>query len=353
MLKIITLVVAAVVVADASDGNIENLNQLYSVLQNGENKKVGFLSDGNYHTNQHLLPPSTIPLIMQSVGDLEAAVENDTLVAALMTGMPSEEFHSFSNDLVTLQAPLFGTGPNSTDLIKALDAATVRIIEDGTDVEIAKRNPPFELIGVHTCGASGAFEFPPTENATGLLKEVLDTGILKVAALGPYDWEESGNYTDTSNPTGFWPEFMTSVLIEINKAYPNHNITLERVWRAGSDSTLDLVHSEAAYMSEPYFLVSGYYPSSGGISRKAAFDVGCTILGKDSKFFTKKHYPVLPEQNFTTVESSVKEDGNVSTGLIIGIAVAGGVALLGIIAAVILIRNEKKGKPIFSQLYEA
>lgn len=333
----------------SADENIENLNELYQHILDGDNKNVGFISAGNYHTNQHLLPDSTVPFILNSIAELEQAVENNTIVAALITGVPSDDFHWFSNDLVTLQAPLFGRGVNSTDLVRAIDAAVVRVIEDGKDVQIAKSNPPFELIGVHTCGTSDGFDFPVAENATGLLKEVLDTGILKVAALGPYDWADSGNYTN-SPPTGFWPMFLEAVVEELNKAYPNHDIQLERVWNAGSDATLALVESEQAHMSEPYFLVSGYYPTNG-IGRKEAFRVGCTILGKDSKFFTKKHYDTL--QNFTTVASSNSGDDDNNTALIIGVVIAAVVALVGVILVIVLVRNEKKGKPIFSTLYES
>ena len=61
-------------------------------------------------------------------------------------------------------------------------------------------------------------------------------------------------------------------------------IAVERVYRASSTDTLQLLLDGEAHMSEPYFATNGFF---GGLPRQDAFHMSCTTLGYDSTFFTR------------------------------------------------------------------
>ena len=72
------------------------------------------------------------------------------------------------------------------------------------------------------------FPFPAAASATGTLQAALDSRVLRVAALGPYDWAQDGDYlcggvngtagdptSACSEPTGFWPDYLVAVTAEL------------------------------------------------------------------------------------------------------------------------------------------
>jgi hypothetical protein len=77
----------SVFAAVSSSGvDYEDLPSLYTAISAGSNKRVGFLSQGNYETVKDMLPATTRPIIFSHTADLENAVTNGTLVAGLVSG---------------------------------------------------------------------------------------------------------------------------------------------------------------------------------------------------------------------------------------------------------------------------
>merc|ERR1719393_824440 len=107
---------------------------------------------------------------------------------------------------------------SSYDLSLAVDAAIVTLQQAGKDEEIRLQNMPFEFMAVHTCKGSdlSAFRVPNFAEATGLLRTVLDTRVLKIGSLGPYDWGgNDGNYL-VDPPVGFYPDWLTEFCRQFN-----------------------------------------------------------------------------------------------------------------------------------------
>ena len=102
-------------------------------------------------------------------------------------------------------------GNDSWDLLRAADAAIVRTQLNGEIKKAVSDNNPFQATYVQNCytGDRGKVPFPLASNATGLLKEVLETRVLKILAHGSPgnkpNWKEDGNY-QVDPPTGFWPD---------------------------------------------------------------------------------------------------------------------------------------------------
>merc|ERR1719311_1566971 len=100
---------------------------------------------------------------------------------------------------------------------------------------------PFEFIAAHTCRIDdpSLYTVPNFAAAQGLLRTTLDNRILKVGALGPYDWGgNDGNYKVTPYK-GFYPDWMTEFCRQFNAlkgpdgvAYNSGgNIACKRVWQ--------------------------------------------------------------------------------------------------------------------------
>ncbi|CAH1793528.1 unnamed protein product [Owenia fusiformis] len=230
---------------------------------------------------------------------------------------------------------------SSLDLSIAINAAIVRVQNKGEDQKARLKNLPFEFLSVHTCKADeyDLFPLPNKQNATGLLKTILDTKIFKLGAYGPFHWgENDGNYL-VDPPTGFYPDLMTAIFEEFkNLSGPDgvkygDDITLERVW--SKTSNFKDLFDGVSYITEPYFFVDAAYigtlgpcvnstdcrpallpggreycntyknssgcfeidPVSGEPKRRCKhshraridfFRMSCFTLGQDSTFFTKR-----------------------------------------------------------------
>jgi hypothetical protein len=72
------------------------------------------------------------------------------------------------------------------------------------------------------------------------------------------DWAQDGDYT-VNPPTGFWPEYTTSMLAEFKTVYGS-DITLERVWCGWTCTQALLAGGDygGSDMSAPYFNLDGY-----------------------------------------------------------------------------------------------
>lgn len=83
-------------------------------------------------------------------------------------------------------------------------------------------------------------------------------------------------------------------------------------------------------------------------ARLVMFRPSCTVLGTDSKFFTKRSVPIGPTVP-TTTEKSSGQNGGTSAGSIAAIVVLS-VLLVGVSAGLsFVILKEKRGTPVFER----
>jgi len=208
-------------------------------------------------------------------------------------------------------------GPNSTDLIRAVDAAVVRSHNAGDILSAMVASPPFEAVEVHNCRVDDPAQvpFPAASEATGLLADVLQTRTLKILALGEPgdlpDWHEDGNY-QVKPPTGFWPHYMDSFMGYFRAAYGD-DITLERVWVRPSSNTAKVMSGEV-HMTEPYYIYENLYDGTDQL-KKWSHAFSCIVMGYEQQFFTLK-----AETDFSSAGSSCEmqlaacEFGEVTNG---------------------------------------
>lgn len=277
---------------------ISSKAELNARIDAGPNRKVGFLSMGNYNSMAPLLSDLTEPTIYDDTDHLNQAVLDGTVLAGFMSGIPNATvFHAFSSELVSprsFQMSLY----NSTDLIRAVDAAIVRTHHNGDILRAMQANPPFEAVEVHNCRSDDVslVPFPAAESATGLLADILSTRTLKLLALGASDnkpnWHADGNW-QVDPPVGFWPHYMDSFMREFRAAY-GQDITLERVWETPSSNTAR-VQSGEVHMTEPYYIAENMYDGTNEI-KKWAHTFGCFVMGYEQRFFVPKETVTVNDQ---------------------------------------------------------
>ena len=342
--------------AAASAQLIDSVNLLGSTIASGTGgeRAVGFLSTGNYHAVSSVLPRSIEDggqmevVLFDSLEEIEAAVLDGTIVAGLSTSRPENPngtLVEFPASVVTMRAPMYRPSDgeaalDSQHLREAMDAATVRAIADGSYQALESQyfaSNGFDSVAAFSCGIDVTkFPFPAAADAQGLLAAVLARGSLRVGALGPSNWGYQGRYTQDPI-TGFWPEYLEAILSKFGEAYPG--IALERVWNSSSDGVMESVLSGATDVTEPYWTVSGWFH---GRARSEHLELGCTVLGTESIFFTKA--PV------SAVQPS-REDDNELEDWLIGLIVAGAAALCALCTLIaVMTHREKAGRPLFTTL---
>ena len=199
--------------------DIESLPALFTAITAGPNRRVGFLSQGNYETVKDMLPTTTTPIIFSHLEDLEFAVTNGSLVGGLVSSTPAGSFHTFSSTLVSPRAMLTPDVPANDatfrPVLEALDAAIVRVIGAGKVAEASRTHTnsagPFPYVAVHTCKpttVNAEFPFPSASNAA--VAAFITRGHIRVGALGPYAWGRDGDYTQNP-PTGFYPDYYNAI----------------------------------------------------------------------------------------------------------------------------------------------
>lgn len=307
------LMMAAGVAAD-----ILTLSQLSSAISTGANKKVGFLSQGNYETVHDVLPNNTDVVIVGHSNDLEDMVANGTLLAGLVSGVPTAgRFVTFSSTLISPRAMFV-----KASLEEHIDAAIVRVLSKGLPQTFAAANPPFEMVTVFSCkGVPASFPFPTQTITTPV----------KIGALGPSNWGSDGNYLATP-PTGYWPDYYNAIEAEFRAVY---GVGFERVWYSSSADVMAALANGTIDATEPYWTVDSFYQGRG---RKHLFEMSCITMGYDSTFFTR-----------LTATQSDNNDGIKGwvLAIIIVISVLFAVALgFGIW----LIVRERSGNPAFQPL---
>jgi hypothetical protein len=267
---------------------ISSIKELNTALDRGPNRKVGFLSTANYNSVKIILNDKVEPEFYGSTSALYAAVENEVVIAGLMSGQPdSTRFLAFSTDLISPRAFQMKRGTDSRDLMQAIDAAVVRTHDSGELQKAEKNNPPFEAVEVHTCHTDNMsmVPFPDAATATGLLKDVLDTRMLRILAFdsdkGKPDWHQDGNY-QVDPPTGFWPDYMRYFMAHFKEAYGN-DIELERVWYSSGGSTAALLEG-TIHMTEPYYIYESLWEAR---PKKWSHEFSCIVSGYEQQFFAK------------------------------------------------------------------
>ena len=235
---------------------------------------MGFLSHGNFHAVENELSSQVEEVIYAHAEDLYDAVQNGEVLAVrrfyrkkrsptsqltiskqqgLLSGTVDTDydFNIFPSNQISIRAMFMKPGNDA--MIRAIDAALVRVIESGGVEECARNNPPYEALVVHSCQAdSNKFDWPA-------LSEIDPHGnrtSIKIAALGPYQWGGAdGDYTVTPH-VGFWPDYYRLLEQQFNDTY---GLTFERVWYAGSKGVMDSVLDGVTDTTEPYMMVGAQY----------------------------------------------------------------------------------------------
>ena len=62
-----------------ASGGVDSTDDLFAALTSGENKKVGFIGNGNYDSVSHLLPPDVNVTLVTNSSDMEAMVQQSMM----------------------------------------------------------------------------------------------------------------------------------------------------------------------------------------------------------------------------------------------------------------------------------
>lgn len=201
MLKLVlTVVLISFLSVELSSGQeLDQLDVLYEHLtQLGSEARVGFLTNSNYNSVKRKLPANTQPVYISHEDELTESVLNGSIVAALVSGLPEQQYHDrlhiFSSTIVTLHSILMApdkspdyphgvdTELSTFDLSLAINAAVSRLQLKERDLQIAEKNAPKEIILAHTCKEDDQdqFKVPNRRDAKGALRNILDQKVIKV-----------------------------------------------------------------------------------------------------------------------------------------------------------------------------
>ncbi|KAA0150805.1 hypothetical protein FNF31_06953 [Cafeteria roenbergensis] len=181
----------------------------------------------------------------------------------------------------TADMPPATLGAGDTQLAQVIDFAIAKVTADGT-LLAAKTRWDLKTVAALTCAASpDAYTVPAASDSVGALREVLDTGYLQIAALGPADWGVDGNY-ELDPPVGFWPDYVAGIAKAIADKYSLGRVQVNRTFYPSSTQVLDAVRTRRHHLTEPYFNTGAFYR---GVPRRVGMHASCSVLGYDSTFF--------------------------------------------------------------------
>jgi hypothetical protein len=251
----------------------------------------------------------TEPVYIIDGSELRAAVLSGDLVAGYLSeGTPGSdaEVERFETGIVSPRVILFRKDDvptcgfeslseleiaekniSSDHLSQALNAAITSLVtKPEWFVDLRTKHGFASALSIASCSPSEtAWGYPKMTSATGLLARVLSTGKLTVAGV---QWAQGGvaDYkTDPLKPTGFWVEYLDSIVAVISDHY-KQNITVERKYYANSDLVNEAVDNGGEVdMSEPYYYLGGFLNNRPRID---VFEVSCMTAGTGSMFFVKK-----------------------------------------------------------------
>ena len=228
-------------------------------------------------------------------------------------------------------------------LLEAMDAAIVRALHDGADVDSARNNPPFEFVAVHTCRTNLIERFPfPVAQPQDRLWNAIQTGSLRIAALGPYNWTNQGDYQQEGGPTGFWPDMYSAIESHFKNGT---GIGFERVYNASSDGVMASIEGNNADITEPYWTVDAFYKDR---ARQHQFAMSCTTLGYDSTFLVKLEDAATNQVSFAATDSAKSK-----TTITVVASVCSVVIVLSAIFILYLRKREMQSDPLWSTLPSA
>jgi hypothetical protein len=388
--------------------DLDQLDELYDyLLAAGNEARVGFLTPSNYASVRRKLPANTKPVYIDDKDNLAQMVINGSLIAGLTSGLPEKVYHDrlhiFSSTIVTMHSMLMSPDQSSDnphgapfekstyDLSMALNAAISRVQLKGIDQEIAMKNAPKEIVSAHTCKEDdqSQFQIPNRSEAKGVLREILDKKVIKVLGNGPYNWgDNDGNYL-VDPPVGFYPDLLEAIIEEFRNLSgsdkePYGDIRFERMNTVESPFPWYRLFDGTVHITEPYFILDAPYGGSGkscqsdqdcfganlppankercnvrwcshpNRPRYIMFRSSCSVLGTDSKFFTKRNRTAETSSSSTTMTHSSTRSSGISeknhdshVGLTIAIVLLA-VAVFGLLGAMgFIIFKEKRGKPVF------
>lgn len=185
---------------------------------------------------------------------------------------------------------------DSTDLSSAVDAALMEL--QGTAGWFSQLNTDHgsSYMQINSCTADPTkWDYPAAAAATGLLRRVLASGELKVAAT-PWaagttsycapDAASCGGSAalGVQDPTGYWVDMMSSIAEKLSLNY-NQPITVRRVYYDNSDLVNDAVANspELVDMSEPYYYLGSSFNNN---PRFEHFHFSCITAAASTSFFT-------------------------------------------------------------------
>jgi hypothetical protein len=253
--------------------NIEDIEVLVKFLNNSDtNSTIGILSMANFLSVKNILPEKVTPVLVEHEDDLLKMVLNDSIIAALVTGiyvyfiyfcsiflikgLPHDQniirsLNIFSSTVVSLHSIFmapdksgeipFGISSDSNlstkHLSEVINAAIMKMQLERVDKKLAEKNYPKEIISANTCKNDQLSQFylPNKKDAQGLLKQILETKKLKILSSGPSNWgDNDGNYL-VSPPIGFYPDYLDAILEQFkNFSGPDKEkygaIVIERIY---------------------------------------------------------------------------------------------------------------------------
>lgn len=116
--RFLLLIATIAIILNVSAGDeINNLNELYDAIEAGPNRKVGFLSMGNFQAVRNTLPTNVEPVIVPSVHQLSTLITNNTLLAGLLTQIPPSGFNQFPSGILSPQTMF--VAKNASTLLQA------------------------------------------------------------------------------------------------------------------------------------------------------------------------------------------------------------------------------------------
>jgi len=186
---------------------------------------------------------------------------------------------------------------DSTHLSEAIDAAMMEL--QGTKgwfgkLKVATSSPDY--MTVFSCTPGDKWVYPKAEDATGLLKRVLQTGELKVggAVWGPYkddpcEGSEPCIATGQLDVPSFWVQYMNEIVQTLNAHYKAEIKLVRYYWAtiggvSGSVAVNFAVADGTVDVSEPYYKLGGFHDNTPRIESLA---FSCVTAGTESIFYTR------------------------------------------------------------------
>ena len=213
---------------------------------------------------------------------------------------------------------------SSNDLFDALNAAIADVQRDQNDETLLWLNNRTDVPRVYSCHQGSQLPVPNRNDTTGFLRDILlKNATLLIGGLGPFDWgAHDGNYNQT-NPTGFFPKLLDSIVEKLEKLKGtdgdtySKKIYYKRKFFTDDISLFRALLDGEIHATDVYLLVDASFNGTGescpnGTCRRPGescqedicthparprslhFRMTCTTSSRDTKFITKKNSKMFP-----------------------------------------------------------